>query len=125
MEKYCLLIVVFATLLITGVFASQSKGGVRFSGNAKLLLRENSVFRKILLWGGDKSFPLTIYKVIPFAVNMVLCCLAVLLYILYALFHAQPIGLAIGSFLESSFSCFLALIWYLLVGVYIGIINAI
>lgn len=124
MEKYYLLIVVFATLLITGVFASQSKGGLRFSGNAKLLLRENSIFRKILLWGKDKSLPLTIYKVIPFAVNMVLCLLVVLLYILYAIFHVYPFGLAIGTFLEGVFARAFVVIWYLLVGVYIGVINA-
>ena len=47
--KYYLLIIVFITLLLTWVFVYQTHGGLRFSGNTRLEVSENSIFRKILL----------------------------------------------------------------------------
>ena len=124
MSKYYLLIILFTTLLITWTFAYQTQGGLRFSGNTKLTVSENSIFRKILLRKKNKDFPLKIYKVIPWAINIVLFCLILLLYALYAIFYMFPIGIAIGAFLESTFVYAFEAIWFLLVGLYIGIIQA-
>lgn len=124
MSRYYLLITLFATLLISWSFSTQIQGGLKFSGNKKLIVSENSFFRKILLKQENRDYPLKIYKIIPLAINLVLCCVILLIYILYAVLYMFPIGAMIGSFLESDFSLFLCIIWYMLLGLYIGIINA-
>ena len=100
MSRYYLLIVLFVTLLITGVFARQSQGGLRFFGNTKRIV-----------------------KVIPWAINVVLFCLVLLLYVSYAILYMRPIGIAIGIFLESTVVYAFGTIWFLVVGLYIGVVQ--
>lgn len=124
MSKYILLFVILMTLIISRVFSTQSQGGLRFSGNEKLVVSENSIFRKILLTKENRDYPLKVYKVIPWAINFGLCCVILVIYILYAIFYASPIGIAIGVFLDNNIVQLCSIIWSLLVLVYIGIINA-
>ena len=124
MSKYYLLFVVILTLFLTRIFATQIQGGLRFSGNEKLIVRENSIFRKILLKRNKRDHPLKIYKVIPFAINLVLLCIVLLLYVLYWCFSSSQIGIAINGLLESEFAHMFSVIWFLLLGLYIGIIQA-
>ena len=77
MSKYYLLLVVILTLLLTRIFATQIQGGLRFSGNEKLVVRRNSIFRKLLLKKDNQDYPLKIYKVIPWAINLVLFILSI------------------------------------------------
>ena len=124
MNRYYLLIMLFSTLLLSWNFSTQIQGGLRFSENEKLIVSENSFFRKILLKKEKRDYPLKIYKIIPLAINLGLCCVILLIHILYAVLYMFPIGTMIGALLESNFSLFLGVIWYLLLGLYIGIINA-
>ena len=123
MSKYYLLIIVFLTLGITRVFATQTQGGLRFSGNEKLIVKEKSLLRKILLRQKNRDYPLKIYKVIPFAINIVLSCIVLLLYVLYWCFNTYQIGFVISILLESVFIYAFCIIWFLLIGLYIGIIQ--
>ena len=124
MSKYYLLLVVILTLLLTRIFATQIQGGLRFSGNEKLIVKDNSIFRKILLRKNNRDYPLKIYKVVPFAINLVLIYIVLLLYVLYWCFNSYQIGIAIGGLLESVFAHMFSIIWFLLTGLYIGIIQA-
>ena len=124
MSKYYLLFVVILTLLLTRIFATQIQGGLRFSGNKKLIVRDNSIFRRILLRRNNRDYPLKIYKVAPFAINLALICIVLLLYVLYWCFNSYQIGIAIGGLLESGFVHMFSIIWFLLTGLYIGIIQA-
>lgn len=125
MSKYMLLYMMLGILLLTWSFATQIQGGLRFSGNKKLIVKENSIVRKFLLRKKNRDYPLEIYKVIPWAITFVLFCVVVVIYVLYAALYMSPIGMAIGTFLESKFVLIFSVIWYLLVGLYIGVINAI
>lgn len=122
--KYYLLWMTLGMLIITWSFASQIQGGNRFVGNKKLIVKDNSIVRKFLLRKKNRDYPLEIYKVIPWAITFVLFCVLVLLFILHILLYNLPIGVAIGAFLESKFVLTFSVIWYLLIGIYIGIINA-
>ena len=124
MSKYYLLLVVILTLLLTRIFATQIQGGLRFSGNEKLNLKDDSIFRKILLKRNNRDYPLKIYKVAPFVINLVLICIVLLLYVLYWCFNSYQIGVAIGGLLESGFAHMFSIIWFLLTALYIGIIQA-
>ena len=124
MSKYYLLFVVILTLLLTRIFATQIQGGLRFSGNKKLIVRDNSIFRKILLRRNNRDYPLKIYKVAPFVINLVLICIVLWLYVLYWCFNSYQIGIAIGELLESGFAHMFSIIWFLLTSFYIGIIQA-
>ena len=124
MSKYYLLFVVILTLLLTRIFATQIQGGLCFSENKKLVVRDNSIFRKILLRRNNRDYPLKIYKVVPFAINLVLICIVLLLYVLYWCFNSYQIGITIGGLLESGFAHLFSIIWFLLTGLYIGIIQA-
>ena len=124
MSKYYLLLIVILTLLLTRIFATQIQGGLRFSGNEKLILKDDSIFRKILLKRNNRDYPLKIYKVAPFMINLVLICIVLLLYVLYWCFNSYQIGIAIGGFLESGFAHIFSIIWFLLTALYIGIILA-
>ena len=124
MSRYYLLFIIFTTLFITWTFAYQISGGLCFSGNTKLIVSKNSIFRKLLLRKKNRDFPLKIYKVIPWGINVVLCCIVLLLYVVYLVFYTHQLGIAIGSFLESVFVHVFSLIWFLLVGLYIGVIQA-
>ena len=124
MSKYYLLLVVILTLLLTRIFATQIQGGLRFSGNEKLTLKDDSIFRKILLKRNNRDYPLKIYKVAPFMINLVLICIVLLLYVLYWCFNSYQIGVAIGGLLESGFAHMFSIIWFLLTALYIGIIQA-
>ena len=104
--KYYLLIIVFITLLLTWVFVYQTHGGLRFSGNTRLEVSENSIFRKILLRKKNRKLPLKIYKVIPWAINLILFFMVILLYLFHIILYTFPVGIAIGIFLESSFVLF-------------------
>ena len=123
MSKYYLLLVVILTLLLTRIFATQIQGGLRFSGNEKLILKDDSIFRKILLKRNNRDYPLKIYKVAPFVINLVLICIVLLLYVLYWCFNSYQIGVAIGGLLESGFAHMFSIIWFLLTALYIGIIQ--
>ena len=125
MSKYYLLLIVILTLLLTRIFATQIQGGLRFSGNEKLIVKDNSIFRKILLRKNKRDYPLKIYKVAPFVINLVLICIVLLLYVLYWCFNSYQIGIAIGGFLESGFAHIFSIIWFLLTALYIGTIQAI
>jgi len=125
MSKYYLLFVVILTLLLTRIFATQTQGGLRFSGNEKLIVKDNSIFRKILLRRNNRDYPLKIYMVAPFAINLLLICVVLLLYVLYWCFNSYQIGVAICGLLESGFAHMFSIIWFLLTGLYIGIIQAI
>ena len=124
MSKYYLLLVVILTLLLTRIFATQIQGGLRFSGNEKLILKDDSILMKILLKRNNRDYPLKIYKVAPFVVNLVLICIVLLLYVLYWCFNSYQIGVAIGGLLESGFAHMFSIIWFLLTALYIGIIQA-
>ena len=124
MSKYYLLLIVILTLLLTRIFATQIQGGLRFSGNEKLILKDDSIFRKILLKKNNRDYPLKIYKVAPFVINLVLICIVLLLYVLYWSFNSYQIGIAIGGFLESGFAHIFSIIWFLLTALYIGTIQA-
>ena len=124
MSKYYLLLIVILTLLLTRIFATQIQGGLRFSGNEKLNLKDDSIFRKILLKRNNRDYPLKIYKVAPFVINLVLICIVLLLYVLYWCFNSYQIGVAIGGLLESGFAHMFSIIWFLLTALYIGIIQA-
>lgn len=124
MAKYLLLLFISVTLLVTWVFATQSQGGLRFSGNEKMIVHHNSIFRKILLKKENQDYPLKIYKVIPWAVNFVMFLIVILIYTIHAIFYPSPIGLIINGFLESTAVQIVSLIWCLLNFLYIGIINA-
>lgn len=124
MSKYFLLLITLATLLTTWIFSTQSQGGLRFSGNEKLIVNENSILRKVLLKKDNRDYPLKIYKVIPWAMNFVLFFIIILIYAIYAIFYLNPIGLMIGTFLENTIVQIFSVIWCLLNFLYIGIINA-
>ena len=124
MKKYVLLCVMLCVLVITWSFASQIQGGNRFVGNKKLIVKDNSIVRRFLLRKKNRDYPLVIYKVIPWALTFVLFCVLVLLLILHILLYNLPIGVAIGAFLESNFVIVFSVVWYLLIGIYIGVINA-
>lgn len=124
MTKYLLLLIVLVTLMVTWVFSTQSQGGLRFSGNEKMIVHHNSIFRKILLKKDNQDYPLKIYKVIPWAVNFVLFLIVILIYAIYAIFYQSPIGVIVKGFLESTTVQIVSLIWCLLNYLYIGTINA-
>ena len=124
MTKYLLLLIVLVTLMVTWVFSTQSQGGLRFSGNEKMIVHHNSIFRKILLKKDNQDYPLKIYKVIPWAVNFVAFIIVMLIYAIYAMFYQSPIGLLIKDCLESATVQFISLIWFFSNSLYIGIINA-
>lgn len=124
MTKYLLLLIILATLMVTWVFSTQSQGGLRFSGNKKMIVHHNSNFRKILLKKDNQDYPLKIYKVIPWAVNFVAFIIVMLIYAIYAIFYQSPVGLLIKDCLESATVQIISLIWFLLNSLYIGIINA-
>lgn len=124
MTKYLLLLIILVTLMVTWVFSTQSQGGLRFSGNEKMIVHHNSIFRKILLKKDNQDYPLKIYKVIPWAVNFVAFIIVMLIYAIYAIFYQSPVGLLIKDCLESATVQIISLIWFLLNSLYIGIINA-
>ena len=124
MTKYSLLLITLVTLVTTWVFSTQSQGGLRFSGNEKMIVHHNSIFRKILLKKENQDYPLKIYKVIPWAVNFVLFLIVILIYAIYAIFYQNPIGLTIRSFLESPTVQIISSMWCLMNFIYVGIINA-
>ena len=124
MTKYLLLLIVLVTLMVTWVFSTQSQGGLRFSGNEKMIVHHNSIFRKILLKKDNQDYPLKIYKVIPLAINFVAFIIVMLIYAIYAIFYQSPIGLLIKDCLESATVQFISLIWFFSNSLYIGIINA-
>ncbi len=125
MNRYGLIVMAFLNLIMSRVFATQLQGGLRFSGNEKLIVKKNSIFRKFLLKKKNRDDPLKIFKVVPFAVNLILFSLVLLLYAIYAIFYTFPIGIEIGNFLNSIWSGFLGAIWFIILGIYVGIINAI
>ena len=124
MTKYLLLLIILVTLMVTWVFSTQSQGGLRFSGNEKMIVHHNSIFRKILLKKDNQDYPLKIYKVIPWAVNFVAFIIVMLIYAIYAIFYQSPVGLLIKDCLERATVQIISLIWFLLNSLYIGIINA-
>lgn len=124
MPKYLLLLFVSVTFLVTWVFSTQSQGGLRFSGNEKMIVHHNSIFRKLLLKKENQDYPLKTYKVIPWAVNFIVCLVVILIYAIYVIFYQSPTGLMIKGFLESTTVQIISLIWCLLNFLYIGIINA-
>ena len=124
MAKYLLLLLISVTLLVTWAFSTQSQGGLRFSGNEKMIVHHNSIFRKILLKKENQDYPLKIYKVIPWAVNFVMFLIVILIYTIHAIFYQSPIGLIINGFLESTAVQIVSTIWCLLNFLYIGTINA-
>ena len=125
MEKYVLLYANLCMLLLTWSFAYQPNGGLRLSGNKKLIVKDNSIFRKVLLRKKNRDYPLEIYKVIPWAVTFVLFCVVLLIYIFYIALYSFPVGMAIGNFLEGTIVKIFCIIWFLLIALYIGVINAI
>lgn len=125
MDRYYLLLMVFAALVFSRIFATQIQGGLRFSGNENLIVKKNSIFRKVLLRKRNRDYPLEVYKVIPFAISVILFGLVLLLYIVYIILYTFPIGIAIGTFLNSIWSGLMGFVWTILVMIYIGIINAI
>lgn len=124
MTKYLLLLIVSVTLVVTWVFSTQSQGGLRFADNEKLVVQSNSILRKILLKKDNQDYPLRIYKVIPWVINVVLFLIVLLVCVAYAIFYHNPAGLMIKGFLESASVQIFSLIWFLLNFLYIGIINA-
>lgn len=111
--------------MVTWAYSIQSQGGLRFSGNEKMIVHRNSIFRKILLKKENRDYPLKIYKVIPWAVNFVLFLIVILIYAIYAMFYQSPIGVIVKVFLESTTAQIVGCIWCLLNFLYIGIMNAI
>ena len=124
MTKYLLLLIVSVTLVVTWVFSTQSQGGLRFADNEKLVVQSNSILRKILLKKDNQDYPLRIYKVIPWVINVVLFLIVLLVYAVFAILYQNPTGLMIKGFLESAGVQIFSLIWCLLNFLYIGIINA-
>lgn len=125
MSKYYLLILLFATLIITWAFALQSQGGRCLSRFEKLNVNDKAILRKILLRRDNQDCPLKIYKVIPWVICLGLCCIVLLIHILYAVFYTTPFGSVIGLILENWIVQLLGVAWCLIVYIYIGIINII
>ena len=123
MSKYYLLIIVLATLIITWAFALQSQGGRWLSQFEKLNVNDKSILKKLLLRRDNQDYSLKIYKVIPWAICLGLCCIVLLIYILYAVFYATPFGNVIGLILENRIVQMSSVVWSLIVFIYIGIIN--
>ena len=124
MTKYLLLLIALVTLMVTWAFSTQSQGGLRFAENEKLVVYPNSILRKLLLKKDNQDYPLRIYKVIPWVINMVLFLIVLLVYAVFAILYQNPTGLMIKGFLESAGVQIFSLIWCLLNFLYIGIINA-
>ena len=124
MTKYLLLLIALVTLMVTWAFSTQSQGGLRFAENEKLVVHPNSILRKLLLKKDNQDYPLRIYKVIPWVINMVLFLIVLLVYAVFAILYQNPTGLMIKGFLESAGVQIFSLIWCLLNFLYIGIINA-
>ena len=122
--KYLLLLIALVTLMVTWAFSTQSQGGLRFAENEKLVVHPNSILRKLLLKKDNQDYPLRIYKVIPWVINMVLFLIVLLVYAVFAILYQNPTGLMIKGFLESAGVQIFGLIWCLLNFLYIGIINA-
>ena len=124
MTKYLLLLIALVTLMVTWAFSTQSQGGLRLAENEKLVVHPNSILRKLLLKKDNQDYPLRIYKVIPWVINMVLFLIVLLVYAVFAILYQNPTGLMIKGFLESAGVQIFSLIWCLLNFLYIGIINA-
>ena len=124
MTKYLLLLIALVTLMVTWAFSTQSQGGLRFAENEKLVVHPNSILRKLLLKKDNQDYPLRIYKVIPWVINMVLSLIVLSVYAVFAILYKNPTGLMIKGFLESAGVQIFSLIWCLLNFLYIGIINA-
>jgi len=124
MTKYLLLLIALVTFMVTWAFSTQSQGGLRFAENEKLVVHPNSILRKLLLKKDNQDYPLRIYKVIPWVINMVLFLIVLLVYAVFAILYQNPTGLMIKGFLESAGVQIFSLIWCLLNFLYIGIINA-
>lgn len=132
MRQYYVLIMVLGMLFLTRNFATgPNAGGTRFYDNPQTDLGEKSFFRKLLRLGKRKNNNkvyeerLKTYKVAPFAISFVLCCLTLLLYALFALsfLFDFSIGLAIGSFLKSTIALIIACSWYVLIAIYFSILH--
>ena len=114
MTKYLLLLIALVTLMVTWAFSTQSQGGLRFAENEKLVVHPNSILRKLLLKKDNQDYPLRIYKVIPWVINMVLFLIVLLVYAVFAILYQNPTGLMIKGFLESAGVQIFSLIWCLL-----------
>lgn len=125
MGKYLLLMTMLGMLLVTWSFATQIQGGLRFSGNKKLIVKDNSIVRKFLLRKKNRNYPLEIYKVIPWAITFALFCVIALLCVLFVMLYTFPVGRAIGALLENKYVLLSGLVYCLLVSLYIGVINVI
>ncbi len=89
----------------------------------KLNVNDKSILKKLLLRRDNQDYSLKIYKVIPWAICLGLCCIVLLIYILYAVFYATPFGNVIGLILENRIVQMSSVVWSLIVFIYIGIIN--
>ena len=132
MKRFSLLFVVLGILCITRIYATGiTAGGCRFYDNPKTDLSEKSFFRKLLLLGkrkdDNKVFEkrLKTYQVAPFAISFILFCFTIVLYALYGLsfLFEFPVGVTIGSILESVIARIVVIGWYILVAIYFAILH--
>lgn len=122
MKTYYLLFEIFATLLMSWVYVYDLKGGMRFS---ELIVKKESVLRKFLLRKNNRDYPLEIVKVIPWVINVIAFCIVLLIYAVYGVLCLLSEGQILGAILESPIATLIGIVWYVLIMLYIGFINAV
>ena len=132
MKQFYLLIVTFLILGGTRTYATSPKaGGCRFYDNPKTDLGERSILRKLLTLGKRKDnnkvfvVRLKTYNVAPFVISLLLFSLTVVLYALYGLsfLFEFPVGVSIGSFLNSTIAWLIIIGWYFVFAVYVIVMH--
>ena len=123
-EQYSLLILLFSSSFI--LFASLTDprcNPERFANNSKYYIKQNSIIQKILLRKKKRNVQLSYITVIPLVINIIMCAIAIFLYALFWIFYFTKLGNTLGMFLGSTPVILFALIWFLVVCIYLGIIQ--
>ena len=127
-EQYSLLILLFGSFFI--LLASLTDPRCypeRFANHSKYDLKPNSITQKIIqkIWLRKKrNARLSYLMVIPLVIHIIMCAIAVVLYALFWIFYFTKFGNALGMFLGSAPVIVFAFIWFLVVCIYLGIIQA-
>ena len=104
------------------IYVYDLKGGLRFS---ELIVKKESVLRKFLLRKNNRDYPLEIVKVIPWVINVIAFCIVLLIYAVYGVLCLLSKGQMLGAILESPIATLIGMVWYVLLMLYIGFINAV
>lgn len=120
-KLYSFIIMLFS-LFMSWIYVYDLKGGMRFSG---LIVKKESVLRKFLLRKNNRDYPLEIVKVIPWVINVIAFCIVLLIYAAYGVLCLLSKGQMLGAILESPIATLIGAVWYVLLMLYIGFINAV